>query len=67
VATKRVEEIYEEFIEALPAADLLWLVELIQHGIVALIDGDLLPSRSLLGSGAASADVAEHQCPGIAG
>ena len=47
MATKRVEEIYEEHIEALPAVDRLRLVELIAHGLAATVH-DIPQSRSLL-------------------
>jgi hypothetical protein len=47
MATKRVEEIYEEYIEALPAVDRLRLVELIAHGLAATVH-DIPQSRSLL-------------------
>jgi hypothetical protein len=47
MATKRVEEIYEEHIEALPAVDRLRLVELIAHGLAATVH-DIPQWRSLL-------------------
>jgi hypothetical protein len=47
MATKRVEEIYEKHIEALPAVDRLRLVELIAHGLAATVH-DIPQSRSLL-------------------
>jgi hypothetical protein len=48
MAIKRVEKIYEEHIEALPAADRLRLVELIAHGMAATVGHDLPQSRSFL-------------------
>jgi hypothetical protein len=47
MATKRVEEIYEEYIEALPAVDRLRLVELIAHGLAETVH-DIPQWRSLL-------------------
>ena len=47
MATKRVEEIYEEHIEALSAVDRLRLVELIAHGLAAIVH-DIPQPRSLL-------------------
>jgi hypothetical protein len=48
MATKRAEEIYEQYIKSLPVADRLRLVELIAQGLAAPIGRDLPPSRSLL-------------------
>jgi hypothetical protein len=48
MATKRVEEIYEEHIEALPLVDRLRLVELIAHGLASIIGRDAPHSRSLM-------------------
>ena len=48
MTTKSVEEIYEQQIKALPAADQMRLVELIAHGLAPPIDRDLPASRSLL-------------------
>jgi len=48
MATKTVEEIYEEHIRSLPVVDRLKLVELIAHGLAATISRDVPHSRSLL-------------------
>jgi hypothetical protein len=48
MATKRAEEIYEQYINVLPAAERLRLVQLIADGPAAPISRALLPSRSLL-------------------
>jgi hypothetical protein len=48
MATKRVEEIYEQHIKLLPAGDRLRLVELIAHGLAATMGSDTPHSRSLL-------------------
>jgi hypothetical protein len=48
MATKSVEEIYEQHIQSLPAADRPRLVALIAHGLAATVGRDLLPPRSLL-------------------
>lgn len=48
MTTKRVEEIHEEYIEALPAVDRLHLVELVAHRLAATISQDAPHSRSLL-------------------
>jgi hypothetical protein len=48
MATKRVEEIYEQHIEPLPAVERLRLVEIIVHGLAATVGGDATHSRSLL-------------------
>jgi hypothetical protein len=48
MATKIVEEIYEEHIRSLPVVDRLKLVELIAHGLVATTSRDVPHSRSLL-------------------
>jgi hypothetical protein len=48
MATKTVEDIYEQHIKPLPAVDRLRLVELIAHGLGASVGDDLQPSRSLL-------------------
>ncbi len=48
MATKTVEEIYEEHIRSLRAIDRLKLIELIVRGLSASIGHDLQPSHSLL-------------------
>ena len=48
MATKRVEEIYEQQIKPLPAVERLQLVELIAHGLAATVGLDVPHSRSLL-------------------
>jgi hypothetical protein len=47
VATNRVEEIYEEYIDALSTIDRLCLVEITVHGLAATVHA-VLQSRSLL-------------------
>jgi hypothetical protein len=47
VATNRVEEIYEEHIDALSPVDRLRLVERIAHGLAVAVH-DVPQSRSLL-------------------
>ena len=48
MATKRVEEIYEGYIAALPIVDRLRLVELIAHGLAATVGNSATHARSLL-------------------
>lgn len=45
---KSTEQIYEQHIKLLPAADRLRLVELIVHELAATVGRDLPPPRSLL-------------------
>jgi hypothetical protein len=48
MAMESAEEIYEQHIKSLPAADRLRLVELIAHGLAVTADRVLQPPRSLL-------------------
>jgi hypothetical protein len=48
MATKHVEEIYEEHIKGLPLVDRLRLVELIAHGLASIIGRDTPHYRSLM-------------------
>jgi hypothetical protein len=43
-----IQEIYKQYIEPLPAVERLQLVELIAHGLAAIVGGDVPHSRSLL-------------------
>jgi len=45
---KRVGDIYDQHIKTLPAVDQLQLVELIAHGLAAIVDRGLPQSRSML-------------------